>query len=151
MDIRTVSLAPVIRLAFALGVSLGLVGCDRGGEPAGTATAGTDAPVAIVATTGMIGDVVSAIGGDRVAVTTLIGPGIDPHLYQPTRDDIVAIRGARLVFYNGLLLEGKMTDALVSAATEGRKVFAVTELLSESDLLEPEDYEGAFDPHVWMD
>jgi manganese/zinc/iron transport system substrate-binding protein len=58
---------------------------------------------------------------------------------------------ADVIFYNGLLLEGKMTDSLIRAATSGKKVHAVTELLDEGDLLEPEEFEGHYDPHVWMD
>lgn len=44
-----------------------------------------------------------------------------------------------------------MTDALIGAATSGKPVHAVTELLDEADLLEPESFDGAYDPHVWMD
>lgn len=105
----------------------------------------------VVATTGMIADVARRIAGDRAEVTTLMGEGVDPHLYKPTRADMATIMRAEIVFYNGLLLEGKMTDALVRAATAGRKVHAVTELLDEKDLLEPEGFQGHYDPHVWMD
>ena len=52
---------------------------------------------------------------------------------------------------NGLLLEGKMTDALIRVATAGKKVFPDTELLAEEDLLEPAQFQGLYDPHVWMD
>jgi manganese/zinc/iron transport system substrate-binding protein len=58
---------------------------------------------------------------------------------------------AQLVFYNGLQLEGKMTDALVRVARAGKPVFAVTELIDESWLLAPPGFQGHFDPHVWMD
>jgi manganese/zinc/iron transport system substrate-binding protein len=58
---------------------------------------------------------------------------------------------ADVIFYNGLLLEGKMTDSLIRAATSGKRVHAVTELLDERYLLEPEEFEGLYDPHVWMD
>jgi manganese/zinc/iron transport system substrate-binding protein len=105
----------------------------------------------VVCTTGMIGDVARQIAGEHATVRTLMGEGVDPHLYRPTRTDIAALMDAGLVFYNGLLLEGKMTDALVRAATGGRKVYAVTELIPEDALLEPETMEGHFDPHVWMD
>lgn len=105
----------------------------------------------IVTTTGMIADVVRAIAGSRAQVESLMGEGVDPHLYKPTRTDIAALTSADVVFYNGLLLEGKMTDSLVRVATAGRKVFAVTELLEEGDLLEPEQFQGHHDPHVWMD
>ena len=112
---------------------------------------GTAGPYKIVATTGMIGDIVYQVAGDRAEIDVLMGPGIDPHLYKPTRSDIARINEAQVIFYNGLLLEGKMTDALVRAATAGKKVYAVTELLDSEFLLEPPGFEGHADPHVWMD
>lgn len=105
----------------------------------------------IVATTGMIEDVVRGVTGDRATVEGLMGPGIDPHLFKPTRADVQKLMQADVIFYNGLLLEGKMTDSLIRAATAGKKVFAVTELLDDSYLLEPDGFEGLYDPHVWMD
>jgi manganese/zinc/iron transport system substrate-binding protein len=80
-----------------------------------------------------------------------MGPGTDPHLFRPTRDDVSRLLAADVVFYNGLNLEGKMSDTLVKAATSGRRVFAVTELIDEKYLLEPEGFGGHYDPHVWMD
>lgn len=105
----------------------------------------------VVATVGMVEDVVRAVAGDRAEVIGLMGAGVDPHLYKPTRSDIGRLMSADVIFYNGLLLEGKMTDALIRAATSGKKVHAVTELLGEGTLLEPEEFEGLYDPHVWMD
>ena len=105
----------------------------------------------VVCTVGMITDVASRVAGDRADVTGLMGPGVDPHLYKPTRSDIAKLMRADVVFYNGLLLEGKMTDSLVRAASSGKKVVAVTERLDEAYLLTPEEFEGLFDPHVWMD
>ncbi|HYE03006.1 MAG TPA: zinc ABC transporter substrate-binding protein [Phycisphaerales bacterium] len=132
-----------------------LSGCDRSSAaPAGAtaprASSGA-APLEIVATTGMIADVVRAVAGERAAVTTLMGPGVDPHLYRPSRSDVAGLMSADAVFYNGLLLEGRMTDTLVRLAGSGVKVFAVTELLEPDRLLEPEDSPGHPDPHVWMD
>ena len=108
-------------------------------------------PIRIVATTGMVTDIVRQVVGGRGEVEGLIGADVDPHLFRPTRSDVQRLMNASVIFYNGLLLEGQMTDTLVRAATAGRKVFAVTELLDASFLLEAEDYENAFDPHVWMD
>ena len=129
---------------MACGVALS--GCER--------AQAKDAPTetySIVATVGMVADVVRAVAGDRAEVTGLMGSGIDPHLYKPTRADVQHLMRADVVFYNGLLLEGKMTDALIRAATAGRKVHAVTELMSDAVLLEPDEFEGLYDPHVWMD
>lgn len=104
-----------------------------------------------VATTGMIGDAVQAVVGNTGKVDVLLGSGIDPHSYKPTRSDIARLSSADIVFYNGLLLEGKMTDALVRVANAGRPVIAVSEALDEEYLLEPAGFAGQYDPHVWMD
>ena len=109
------------------------------------------APLKVVCTTGMITDAARRIAGDRAVVVGLMGAGVDPHLYKPTRPDIARLTSADIVFYNGLLLEGKMTDALIRVAVAGRKVYAVTELVDEADLLEPAEFAGLFDPHLWMD
>jgi len=108
-------------------------------------------PFTAVATTGMIGDAVKAVAGNTGKVDVLLGSGIDPHSYKPTRSDIARLASADIVFYNGLLLEGKMTDALVRVANAGRPVIPVTEALDEKYLLEPEGFDGQYDPHVWMD
>lgn len=108
-------------------------------------------PLKVVATTGMIGDIVRNVAGERAEVTVLMGEGVDPHLYKATRSDMARMLGAEVVFYNGLLLEGKMTDALIRVAGSGRRVHAVTEVIDESYLLEPPEFAGAYDPHVWMD
>ncbi len=107
--------------------------------------------LSVIATTGMIGDVVRNVAGERAEVRQLMGAGVDPHLYKATRSDIAGMLRADVVFYNGLLLEGKMTDALVRVATAGKPVFAVTELIDQEYLLEPPEFEGLQDPHVWMD
>ena len=104
-----------------------------------------------LATTGMIGDAVKAVAGNAAKVDVLLGTGIDPHSYKPTRSDIARLASAEIVFYNGLLLEGKMTDALVRVANAGRPVIPVTEALDEKYLLEPQGFDGQYDPHVWMD
>ncbi|MBW8269910.1 metal ABC transporter solute-binding protein, Zn/Mn family [Caldovatus aquaticus] len=108
-------------------------------------------PLAVLATTAMIGDLVREIGGERIRLEVLMGPGVDPHLYKPTREDVAKMLRADVVFYNGLGLEGKMTDAFVRIARSGKPVYAVTELLPEDQLLEPEGANGHYDPHVWMD
>jgi manganese/zinc/iron transport system substrate-binding protein len=94
-----------------------------------------------------VGNVVGRAG--RVEV--LLGSGVDPHTYKLTRADIGRLMGADIVVYNGLLLEGKMTDALVRVAGSGRPVLAVTEDLGDDYLLSPKEFEGQYDPHVWMD
>ena len=89
--------------------------------------------------------------GDKADVTNLIGSGIDPHLYTPTRSDVAALMRADVVFYNGLLLEGRMSSALERVSRGDRVVHAVTKLLDPEDLLSPKGAQGHHDPHVWMD
>lgn len=142
------------RLHIALLAALTLLLSCGPGSPAGKPAAKESAassPLTVVCTIGMITDIVRAVAGDRAQVSGLMGEGVDPHLYKPTRTDIGRLMSADLVFYNGLLLEGRASDALIRAASSGRRVYAVTELLDEEFLLEPEHFEGHFDPHVWMD
>lgn len=128
---------------------LWLVAIAAGCSAAGS-TSGPRYPIRAVATVGMVADLVRHVGGQHVVVTQLLGPGVDPHLYKPTRDDVQTILGGDIVFYSGLMLEGKMADTLVKVA-RAKPVFAVTEQLPEQELLEPEDFHGHYDPHVWMD
>lgn len=103
----------------------------------------------VVATTGMIADAARVIGGDRVTVQALMGPGVDPHSYRQTRSDIVALTRADLVLWHGLYLEAQMQDLLHKLAERG-PVTAVGESVPRADLIAHEDYENKFDPHVWM-
>ncbi len=66
----------------------------------------------IVTTTGMIKDAVVNIAQDKVSVTALMGPGVDPHLYKATQSDLKNLTQADMVLYNGLYLEGKLEDIL---------------------------------------
>lgn len=149
---------PLTLAAMAVLMTLAL-GCGDASDPRspGAASGGASGEppgggrYTIVATIGMVTDVARNVAGDRAEVIGLIGPGVDPHLYKPTRSDIERILGAEVIFYNGLLLEGKMTDALIRAASGGKKVYAVTELLDGDDLIAPEGFDGHEDPHVWMD
>ncbi|MBX7168699.1 MAG: zinc ABC transporter substrate-binding protein [Pirellulales bacterium] len=108
-------------------------------------------PLRITTTCGMVTDIVRIIAGPRANVTGLMGEGVDPHLYKPTRNDVKRLMEADIVFYSGLLLEGRMTDTLTKVATAGRPVIAVTAALDEQYLREPPEFAGHPDPHVWMD
>jgi len=107
-------------------------------------------PIQAAATVGMVADLVRNVGGPHVEVTQLLGPGVDPHLYKATRDDVRTLSSGDIVFYSGLMLEGKMSDTLVKLA-HNRPVIPVTEQIDPTQLLEPEDFQGHYDPHVWMD
>ncbi len=106
-------------------------------------------PAKILATTGMIADAARAIGGEYVHVDCLMGPGVDPHKYVPNPNDLNRIASADLVLYNGLHLEGKMSDVFEARAATNWTVGVAEEL---PDLRQAEEgFEGTHDPHVWFD
>lgn len=107
--------------------------------------------VQAVATIGMVADLVRQVGGDRVAVDQLMGPGVDPHLYKPGSSDAGRLSKADVIFYSGLMLEGRMGDLFAKLARGGKPVYATTESVPESRFLEPEEFEGHYDPHIWLD
>lgn len=114
-------------------------------------TATASLPIQITATTGMVGDLAKNIGGERVKVETLMGAGVDPHLYKATASDITKLNTARIIFYSGLALEGKMGDVFVRISRKNPNVIAVTEEIDLSKILEPAMFQGHYDPHVWFD
>ncbi|MBC8203586.1 MAG: zinc ABC transporter substrate-binding protein [Planctomycetes bacterium] len=116
-----------------------------------TSCAADAKPFEIVATTAMVGDIALEVVGDRGRIKGLMGEGVDPHLYKPTAADAKSILSSDIVFYSGLMLEGRMADTFMKAARTGKTVYPVTELIDESFLLEPPEMEGHWDPHVWMD
>jgi len=104
----------------------------------------------VVTTTGMITYLAERVGGERVRVTGLMGPGIDPHMYRASSGDVRRLGSADLIFYNGLHLEAAMGDVL--REMDGRtRTQAVTDGIPRDRLLTPQEFEGAYDPHVWSD
>ena len=95
---------------------------------------------------------VGRVAGPELPVLHIINASSDPHLFQPKREHIRALRGADLVVYSGLHLEGKMGSILeqVADGDDGRKVLALAESLPEDDLIREGEGGDSFDPHVWM-
>ena len=137
---------PKLSLAVLLALLPLLAACGRVEEE--QARAAGPGKVEVVATTGMIADVAKAVGGDRVDVETLMGPGIDPHVYKASEGDVELLVDSDLVLFNGLHLEAKLADVL--ERLESRAV-AVTERIPRARLLAPAAFSGQFDPHVWFD
>lgn len=103
----------------------------------------------VVCTTSIITDVLKNIGGDRLVVTGLMGPGVDPHLYKARESDVATLANADIIFYNGLHLEGKMADLLANMRDKVKTV-ALSDALSDGDLLKT-NFAGMNDPHIWHD
>lgn len=103
----------------------------------------------IVTTTGMIEDAVKHIAGNKATVTSLMGPGVDPHLYKAVQGDLNLLSNADIIVYNGLHLEGKMSDVLGKLART-KPVFAAGNGIDHSTLRYPSS-QDAVDPHIWFD
>ncbi len=104
----------------------------------------------VVATTGMLYDAVINIGKDKIEAEAIMGPGVDPHLYKATQGDLSKFNRADVIIYNGILLEGKMTEVLEKLGRQ-KPVYAVAESVPENMLLPFAGYQDAYDPHVWFD
>ena len=140
----------LLPLLLVVAIATGCDDAQSASSGPGAGGAPTKYPYTIVTTVGMVTDIVRQVAGDKATVTGLIGEGVDPHLYKPTRNDVAALLEADVVFYSGLMLEGKMSDTFVKVADSGKRVFQVTKLIDESFLLEPPEFQGHHDPHVWM-
>ena len=104
----------------------------------------------IVCTTGMIADMVENIAGEEANVLAIMGPGVDPHLYKASHGDLTLLRNADIIFYNGLHLEGKMQEIFEHLA-KTKPVYALSDELTESDLITVDDKSNTHDPHIWFD
>ena len=104
----------------------------------------------VVATTSLIGDVVHNIVQDHAEVLTLMGPGVDPHAYKATQQDVKHLLNADIVFYNGLHLEGKMADILHKLSTK-KRVYAASEAITPAQQLVDSNFSIGVDPHIWFD
>lgn len=123
---------------------------------AGGTVAHAEKKIKVVASFSILGDLVKNVGGDRVAVTTLVGPNGDTHVYEPTPADAQTVAGADLVVVNGLGLEGWMDRLIrtsgykgpVAVASQGVKPRKMT---AEEKGIEPGATRLVIDPHAWQD
>ncbi len=148
-DSKTRSVLPLRVFQGLALISLLMTGCRQGVDRGNNGSA-VGGPPKVLATVGMVADVVREIGGDRVEVAQLMGPGVDPHLYKATRDDVQQIMSADVIFTSGLMLEGRLEDTFNKVAAT-KPVFAMTSTLPTDLLLSPDGAGGHPDPHVWMD
>jgi manganese/zinc/iron transport system substrate-binding protein len=136
------------RIATAFAVLALAAGCGPVQAPEERVLEGET--IRVATTIGMITDAVERVGGSRVEVEGLMGPGIDPHLYKASEGDLRRLERADVIFYNGLHLEAKMADVLERIG-ERRATQAVTDAIPRSRLLSPAQFQGQYDPHVWFD
>ncbi|MEX1081767.1 MAG: zinc ABC transporter substrate-binding protein [Halofilum sp. (in: g-proteobacteria)] len=103
-----------------------------------------------VATIGMIGDVAQNVAGDCVAITTLMGPGVDPHVYEAKASDVSKLNGADAILYAGYSLEGQLGEVLERFGRRKPTVAVSPASIDPAQLISVQDIYG-IDPHLWMD
>jgi zinc/manganese transport system substrate-binding protein len=103
--------------------------------------------LAVVATFSILGDFAKNVGGDRVEVTTLVGPNGDVHVYEPTPADARKLSTAKVVFVNGLGLEGWMTRLVAVSSTKAPVIIA-TKGITPRDMMSRGQIVP--DPHAWQ-
>lgn len=127
-----------------------LAGCQPQDESAGGKADLSSRRIRVITTTGMIADAVRNIGGERVQVRALMGPGVDPHLYKASEGDVIRMADADIIFYNGLHLEGKMAEVFEQMQRRV-KTAAISDGIARDSLLSPPAFQGNYDPHIWFD
>jgi len=104
----------------------------------------------VTTTTTFLTDLLLQIGGKDVELKGLMGSGVDPHLYKASAGDIQKIKGADVLFYNGLHLEGKLEAIFEKLENQHHNIFAVGSVIPKSKLLESENFASNYDPHIWF-
>ncbi|HZD56801.1 MAG TPA: metal ABC transporter substrate-binding protein [Anaerolineales bacterium] len=133
-----------------------LAACGVTNDSSGSAGSQSD-KIKVVATTTILGDVVSQVGGDAIDLTVLLPTGVDPHSFEPAPKDLTAVADADLIFINGAGLEEFLNRLLENAAGASDKVINTSDGIKLRDLEEtdtgPLDEPEAqdVDPHVWFD
>jgi manganese/zinc/iron transport system substrate-binding protein len=130
---------PILSLAF-----LALASCSNGKEEVTTT-----AKPKIVCTTSIMTDWVQEITGDAFEVEALLGKGIDPHTYKPTKGDLDVLRSADVIIYHGVHLEGKTVDVLEKL--KGKKVIDAAAHVSDTAIIHDPNFPASKDPHYWFD
>jgi len=144
-----VSLSTRWRPLLALAAVPILSGCGRISKGQTLPDLG-DRTIQVTATTGQVADLAREVGGGRVEVTALMGPGVDPHLFKASERNVEELVDSDAIFYNGLHLEGKLGE-LLERLSARRPVFSVGDAIPEDLLMSPAEFEGNPDPHVWFD
>ncbi len=131
---------------MVLGLLMSCTSAEEESAPLG------DRAIRVVATTSIVADLVRTVGGADVSVESLMGPGVDPHLYKASARDVDRMVESDIVVYNGLHLEGKMGDLFEAMAERGKPTIAIAEVSIPDSLLRASElFQGNYDPHIWFD
>lgn len=145
------SAVALLAIALPLGCSSSSESGTQRDAAAGGKTTGAAGAADVLCTVPMLSDLAEAVAGEHLTVETLLGRGVDPHIYRPTTADAIACQEAGAVLYVGLRLEGALAENLEQLGRSRPHVVAIGERLPEDRVLEADDGTGHVDPHIWMD
>lgn len=128
-----------------LAIGMAVAACG----PSGSASPGQSGGLAVVTTSTVFGDMIENVGGDHVAVTSLVPRHADVHTFEPKPADLRAVTGARLIVMNGLGLDDWLRETIANAAAAGTPLVELAPGLPGVELL-PGDEPGTQNPHLWM-
>ncbi len=134
-------------VAVVMVLAIGMTAAACG--PSGSASPDQSGRLSVVTTSTVFGDMVENVGGDQVAVTSLVPRHADVHTFEPKPADLRAVTGARLIVMNGLGLDDWLRETIANAAAAGTPLVELAPDLPGVALLPGED-EGTQNPHVWM-
>lgn len=132
-------------LSIGIILGIGITGCES--QKGGNSDANND-KLQVVSTSTIVADLTERVGGDEIKHQGILQPGADPHVYEPTPKDSVAMEKADLILYNGFNLEPGLIKMIDSAGVKADK-YAIGEVVQPLDF----EYQGQKqpDPHVWGD
>lgn len=124
----------------------------------GPAPQATETGLRVVATFSVLGDLVRHVGGDKIALTVLVGPDSDAHTYEPSPTDSAALAEARVIVENGVEFESWLDDLVTAAGSKAARVVAADGVTlragdahDETTTSAAGHAHDAFDPHIWHD
>ena len=103
----------------------------------------------VVTTTNILANLVSEIGGENISLQSLMGAGVDPHLYKASEGDVSKLYNADIIFYSGLHLEGKLVD-IFEKMKANKNTVSLGDGLPKDQLISSANFGGNYDPHVWF-
>ncbi len=109
----------------------------------------SDGKIKVVTTTNILADLVSEIGGDKISLQSLMGAGVDPHLYKASEGDVSKLHNADIIFYSGLHLEGKLVD-IFEKMQRSKNTVSLGDRLPKDQLIASANFGSNYDPHVWF-
>lgn len=108
-----------------------------------------DGKIKVVTTTNILADLVSEIGGNQISLQSLMGAGVDPHLYKASEGDVSKLYNADIIFYSGLHLEGKLVD-IFEKMQSSKNTVSLGDRLPKDQLIASANFGSNYDPHVWF-